>query len=166
MSTNTPVMQLVKPDGTDLVNEGTHLNNNWDKVDLLPQGELGYVINTSQTNIAITTEVDLTGMSVTVTVTANRRIKITGQQFFSSTVASDVLCLAIKEGTTQLVAMQSSAATGSNGVTLHGSVIITPSAGVHTYKLSGVRVAGSGTMNTAGAPTVPNFLLVEDMGAV
>lgn len=130
-----------------------------------PGGTLGHAQVTAVQG-PITAEVDLTGLTVTVNLPASRRIKITGMALFNSTVAGDEVRLLIKEGTTTLQTAIHALSTASAFESLHGSVVLTPSAGSHTYKLSGVRNSGTGTVNMTAAATIPAFILVEDIGAV
>jgi hypothetical protein len=46
------------------------------------------------------------------------------------------------------------------------SVILSPSAGSHTYKLTALRAAGTGNITMAANSLAPAFILVEDIGAV
>lgn len=111
----------------------------------------------------ITTEVDVTGLVVPVTVGAGRRIKISAFINASKTVADGEKHVYIKEGATYLQVIYEAA--GSVGIdTLYGSVILTPSAGPHTYKLAADR-SGTGTMSLIASATAPAFILVEDIGA-
>jgi hypothetical protein len=109
----------------------------------------------------ITTEVDVTGLSVTITIPAGRRIKITGSILLNSTVANDTGRMDIKEGSTTLQMGQATL----TGVTLpiNREVVITPSAGTHTYKITAQRSSGTGSLTVSGDPTFPDFISVEDI---
>jgi hypothetical protein len=102
---------------------------------------------------------------VTVTVPAGRRIKISAKVFAWSTVANDTIALDIKEGATTLqISQVVIPITGANGNTsLYAEVIISPSAGAHTYTMLVRRGAGSGTVTVSSGATIPAFLLVEDV---
>ncbi len=128
-----------------------------------PSSTLGYAeVTTSQTGISTIT--DLTGLSVTVTVPGGRRIKITGKANVNGSIASNTPQLTIREGSTQLQAAQiQNSSTAGNGTILEGEVVLTPSAGTHTYKLSLELSAGTGTVGMAAAATFPSFILVEDI---
>lgn len=132
----------------------------------LPRGVLGHVAVTANQG-SITTEVDLTGLSVTVTVGTSRRIKITGYtRGIESTVAADEISFRIKEGATQLEQSQVTVGSANRGYTQLVQVSLTPSAGSHTYKLTAVRSAGTGTLTMAASATAPAWILVEDIGPV
>lgn len=103
---------------------------------------------------------DLTGLSVTVNVGSGRRIRITGQVLISSSVGTDTVGPQIFEdgvGVHYTQAPQNQAA--------FTSIIRTPSAGTHTYKLTAIRIAGTGNLTNTAAPTGPiSYILVEDIG--
>lgn len=122
---------------------------------------LGYQeVATSQGSI--TTEVDLTGLSVTVTVpTGGRRIRITAHLGVISSVAGDRVTTHIKEGTTYLSRSirYIGVASAEEGVEFSSSIV--PTAGTHTYKLSMLRETGSGTVSATAFANNPAFILVE-----
>lgn len=128
-------------------------------------GTLGYAQVTANQG-SITTEVDLTSLTATVTVPTGRRIRVTGAIDLESTVAADDLGGYIYEGAGLLVRFfhlsNSSANRGYRG---EGSVVLTPSAGAHTYKLRAGRIAGTGTLTMGASASNPAFILVEDIGA-
>lgn len=128
-------------------------------------GTLGYAQVTANQG-TITTEQDLTGLTVTVTVVAGDRIRITAHVRVAATGgASDIPELRIKEGTTILALDRCHFSTASILSTLHGEVVLSPTAGAHTYKLSLVRDTGSGTLTMSAGATFPAFILVEGIGA-
>jgi hypothetical protein len=128
------------------------------------QGLLGYAQVTANQG-SITAVVSLTGLSVTVTVVANRRIKITGQAQFSNTVAGDGDLFNIAEGAGNLMVATGAHPLANTTFTLHSSLILTPTAGSHTYFLSAQTQTG-GTATMQAASNAPAFILVEDIGAV
>jgi len=130
----------------------------------LPWGRLGSAsVTANQTSI--TTETDLTSLSVTVTVPANRRLRITGFTGAYSSVAQDASELRIKESTTQLTRSSLvhvlATSTEMHDVT---ALVNGPSSGSHTYKLAMVRTSGTGSITMVAASDAPAFILVEDMG--
>jgi hypothetical protein len=145
----------------------------WAGVDWAPRdagGQLasGYAqVTTNQTNIS-GAGVDLTGLSVTVTVGTSRRIKITGYgQMDNEVVGANFLGIRIQESTTVLgeaLVGVGNSGTDQQFATLNPIVIITPSAGLHTYKLLGFASTGAANILRASA-TNPAFILVEDIGA-
>lgn len=131
--------------------------------DKLPGGWIGYAeVVASQGSI--TTEVDLTSLTVTVTVNTSRRIKITAECMFASTVADDIAGLYIYEGAARLQERGQLMRPATWNMAVHAELILTPTAGSHTYKLRGIRWGGSGTVTMYAAATAPAFILVEDIG--
>lgn len=124
------------------------------------KGWIGYnEVTASQTGI--TSATDLTGLSVTVTLPASRRIKVTGQATVTRTVADGQVLGRIQEGASALgVFAYHNALTEHSG----GEVILTPSSGSHTYKLTLERQTGTGTVGIAPAAGNAAFILVEDIG--
>ena len=134
---------------------------------VMPAGVLGYAQVTAD-QATITAIVDLTGLSVTVATGAGRRIRVSGYCLFQSDTASDHTSLTIAEGATALDnSYQLLSPTATRPSAAMAEVILTPTAGVHTYKLRGARIGGAGivTMKADGGTTYgPAFIKVEDIG--
>lgn len=136
-------------------------------IDALPKGVLGYAeVRTDQAGI--TTVVDITSLSVAVTVLANRYIRITHYvESFYADAADDAYILFIKEGGTTLQTRTlnvNEANEGGQGGLM--SVILTnPSAGAHTYKIAAGAATGASTGTHAASTNAPAYILVEDLGA-
>ena len=117
---------------------------------------LGYAEITSNfTSTSVTTDVDVTGLSTTVTVPpGGRRVKVTvNMGTFAN--GNTTFIVKIREGSTELQRF--------DGQTLYtGSVTASfiPTAGSHTYKVT-IYQTGAGTMTVRGATTAPSFILVE-----
>jgi hypothetical protein len=129
------------------------------------QGTLagGYAqVTANQTGITAAT--DLTGLTVTVTVTSGRRLRISASAGFSSSVANDQCQLQINEGATTLIGTQFTVVVANNVQWLTPIAIITPTAGTHTYKLTGFRLSGTGNLTMYAGTALPAFILVEDIG--
>lgn len=135
---------------------------------LLGRGVLasGYAqVVANQTSIGDTTDIDLTSLTVTVTVRSGSRIRITARCMFTCTSGSNLIgTLAIKESATVL--SQSNFTIPGAGLwdTPIAIAILTPSAGAHTYKLSVHTDAAANVMTLSAAATFPSFILVEDIG--
>jgi hypothetical protein len=129
------------------------------------KGLLGFASVTAD-QTGITTTVDLTGLSVTVTVPAGRRIRVTGVAQFLSTVAGDIVLLAINEpGVSERQHANRRLGTASVLESVVASVVLSPSAGSHTYTLTGRRFSGTGTLTMGAAAHRPAQIVVEDIGA-
>ena len=136
------------------------------RLDTLPRGWLGYAEVTANQTVSVGTETDLTGLTVTVSVDANRRLKITAHGLFNRSVADGVSVARIKEGSTELGRFsQHSPSAASEFDLAEGSASITPASGSHTYKLTVQRVTGTGNVVLTAAAGSPAFILVEDLGA-
>lgn len=131
-------------------------------------GTLGYAEITASP-ATFTTEVAVAGLSVNVTVAANRRIKITFMARVSNNTAGAGVWAHIKEGA-DYRGSGSMVPGGTNqpSILTFSRVLVAPAAGAHTYSIS-VQTANGGTGTlTAGtdtAFTIPAFILVEDIGA-
>jgi hypothetical protein len=135
-----------------------------DVLDTIAHGVLGYAqVVASQTGI--TTEVDLTGLSVAVTAGTSRRIRISYALRTVGSAISSTVGVTIKEGGTALqegfILNNAGAGIPQNG---SDSIVITPSAGAHTYKLTMALAAGSGTVDLHATAARVAYILVEDIG--
>lgn len=126
-----------------------------------PGGWIGYAeVTATQTNLE--SGVDLTSLTVAVTVGASRRIRIVAKAAFQTSVGGDTARLDIKEGGTILGSAQQ--LIQSSNYFFDASVILTPSTGAHTYKLTATRSLGTGVLTLNAASTNPAYILVEDIG--
>lgn len=133
--------------------------------DKMPKGWLGHIeVTTNQTGI--TTEVDLTNLTLTVTVPANRMLEITAKVPVSSATADDRVGINIKEGSTVLGTDQTTASQVNLPYTLTAIAIVDgASAGSHTYKVSaGLGGGATGPMRTDHASNGKSVLVVKDIG--
>lgn len=112
----------------------------------------------------ITSITDLTSLTVTVTVATARRIRITMDAEVSRTVVDGSSVLSIRESSTTLHEATVSPNVANESAAVHRALILAPSAGSHTYKLSLARVTGTGTTGLAAASTKPASITVEDIG--
>ena len=140
-------------------------------------GWIGY--NSTATAQSVSTETDLTNLSVQVTVNASRRILIVGYVpigGYGAGSADERSYVRIKEGSTEFSgdAVWERISSGSliNGVAKPMALsgvgnFATPSAGIHTYKLS-LECLTTANATTAGttapASTRPAWIAVFDVG--
>lgn len=134
----------------------------------VPWGEIGYTQTTGSPGTG-TSIADLTGLSVTVTVPAGRKLLVTGHCPIRIDGLSDRVAMWIREGSTKLgAAGDFRGAVAQQTFMFHGSARInSPSSGSHTYKLSAERVGGSADIwnaNSAVAAGEPAYIMVEDLG--
>lgn len=142
----------------------------------MPGGWIGYAQVTATQALADADsgglETDLTGLAIAVTVGSNRRIRVTGSGVLTlDDPLGNPSCEGyIKEGATYLGQWASWDLNAASGLifdrasmSFERSVILTPSAGAHTYKLSAWASAGADMLLAASA-TTPAYILVEDLG--
>lgn len=145
---------------TDTVRYSAYDGTTWRRQDA--GGVLGYAqITANQTGIA--TPTDITGLSLTFTYPANRRIKVTGYATHQNSVAPALMALYVNEGATTLQKCFIISGAVNTDETLQVEAILTPTAGVHTYKLVSDRAAG--TNQVSANALNPAFILIEDIGS-
>lgn len=140
------------------VADGTKWNAPWN----MPWGVMGYA-QTTTAQTGITTEADLTSLTITFTAVANRRLRIYGVTAIISTNTASTMQLSIKKDGTQIGRGLGQIALGA-GSTITAAAVDTPSTGAHTYKLTLQVAAGGATTATSPGATDPAWILVEDLG--
>lgn len=128
----------------------------------LPGGLIGYA-NVTSTQSTITSAVDLTSFTLTVTVGTSRIIRVAWHVPVQQGTNNDGFIVTLLESSTQLGSGAQTMTSNAVGVTIDGYVILSPSAGSHTYKLQGAQLVG-GTCATTCSATNPGSLIVEDLG--
>lgn len=133
-------------------------------------GQLGYAeVTGGDQGLSAGTEALLTGLSVTCTVGTNRRIRITQKtQFFAAAAdTNNGVRIRIKQDTVDINGGAAEIGNCSNQYvqTCQHSVVLTPSAGSHTYTVSAQRVNGAQTVTSRSNNTTAAFILIEDIGA-
>ena len=126
---------------------------------------VGLTTSTTLLQTGVTTEVDITGMSVTFTAIANRNYKISAFIYAIPSVTNACATVTIKQGATTLQTSITNLGVVSTGATVNLFVVKTFTAGSTTLKLTGALASGStGTITFNGTATLPVTLLVEDVG--
>jgi hypothetical protein len=134
----------------------------------LPKGELGYAeVTANQTTITAVT--DITGLSVTYTPAANRRIRVNAYCFATvSTVGTDRGEVYITDGAGTVLQSSDKRFSGTNGESGF-SFSYTYDSGAApaatTRKVRYARLSGTGSHTWGAAATAPSFIQVEDIGA-
>jgi hypothetical protein len=149
-------------------NAGAIVGNDMTAAMLIRSFPLGWLGDAEVTanQAAITTQADLTGLTVTVTVGTSRKIRLSALVRYTDTIANDQGQLFIMEGATQLAIATIDLVNNTRQYSVTCEVILSaPSSGSHTYKLQGAR-GGTGSMTMQAAATSPAFLLCEDLGAI
>lgn len=128
-----------------------------------PAGHLGYAQITASQSTSSTSLVDVTGLSVTVTV-GSRPIRIICYSWGSLNSGSDLRTQFSLRDVTAGVEVQYAiiTSTGSQQEALCLVAYLTPAAGSRTYKLQ-FAAAVNGTSTISAAATRPAFILVEEV---
>lgn len=151
MATRTPLADL---------NNGHIVTD--DELNSLPRGQIGYVLRTSN-QTTITTTVDLTGLTLTVTLAVGRRYRWVYHGEFFSTVTDGAYVASITDAAgTQLARDTGLAATSGQRV---GCEYEENGGGISvTRKARLGRASGTGTYTHAADATNPAKLTLEDIG--
>jgi len=129
----------------------------------MPGGTLGVATVTADSG-TFTALTDVTGLSVTVTVAAGRRIYVSAQCQIASSTAGDRGTVALYEGATALLTAVYELADANLNYGNPIGVPLQPSAGVHTYKVSAARDSGAGNITAKASATNPAWIMIEDRG--
>lgn len=134
------------------------------RIEDLPQGILGAATKTADQASIGASLTDLTNLSVTVNIpNASRQIKITaGVSFLGS--AAERAELHIREGSTTFQTAREAVDTGL-ALHVHTEVVLNPTQGSHTYKLSAVSGTGAAFLTAKCSATQPGYIIVEDIGS-
>lgn len=154
MATRTPLAQL---------NAGHVLTAA--EANLLPRGLLGYIKRTTA-QTGISSIVDLTGMTVTMTVAPSRQLRITGGCRVVQNTSVGFVELSAVVGSTVLDRKGKSLAVNEGFSPQVESVYDTGAGGSITVKLQ-LNTSGGGTVdtvNSSSAPLLCTLLEVEDVG--
>ncbi len=132
----------------------------------VPPAENVVVAQATTGQATITTEVDLTSLAVTITALAGHRYRISFVTAWTGTTLGNYVQARIKEGATTLQDVRGSTAlfNVARSETVQGFVYVSPSAGSHTYKITGAMAAGTGSISMVASSTQPAQILVEDLG--
>ena len=131
-------------------------------LNLLPAGTVGYAeVTANQTGI--TTETNLTSLSLTFTAVSGRRYRITGAIDIASSVADGAAEFFIKESAT-FIGRYTQPITSTSAYRVYVTRVLTPTAGSHTYNLSLKRTTGTGTYVMGANSAYPAYIHIEDVG--
>jgi hypothetical protein len=123
----------------------------------------GYAENSAD-QTGITTQVDLTSLTSTVTVLAGRRIRIYSEMSMQSSVANDLFEAHIFADGVSVALREWRPTTPNVAETAIISRVLTPSAGAHTYKIRGGQGFGATGTWIVNGTSKPAYILVEDIG--
>ena len=112
--------------------------------------------------------VQVTPISVPLTLTRPSNVRLSLMLFTYSSVVSDVVAIAVRDGATELQSWtnqaNSSPTTAGTGQATFLECIMPLAAGSHTFTLWVTRAAGSGTVTVASAPVNHCWLSAEVVG--
>lgn len=129
-------------------------------------GWIGFVADTAG-QTSITTVVDATNLTLTVTARSGCYHKVTCKVDVSSSVAGDVIELQITDGSNTMTnRAEIVAGAAGTGETLTATSVESGWSGSTTRKARIRRVSGTGTITITATGTAPSFLLIEDLGTV
>ncbi len=139
-----------------------------DKDSRVAKGIVGYNPYTVNYGSGVTNTVVDLNPSVTFTAEAGRSYKITAAVLVGSSVANDKAHMMITNGSNVQVAVGTVVCTltGLNFYSIFAQAVVVPGAGSVTYKMRGVRSAGTGTLTYIGTVDAPRYILVEDIGVL
>lgn len=127
----------------------------------LPQGRLGS--DSVSTDLIVTTGITAYDQTISVTVSAGRRLKISAKSQLQSSTASNWLVDVLEDGINIGRIFVGDFPNVSSRIMLSGFVTRLPAAGTRAYTLNVVRFAGAGTLNVEGS-SGGRTILVEDIG--
>lgn len=132
-------------------------------VDNAATGYLGMGTRVSNITGIGTGLTDLTGygLTTTVTVKSGHRIKLTVSAVMQQVGSGGTPILRIYEGSSQKVQGQIALGVSETG-SIQRSVVLTPTAGSHTYHVRGLTTAN--TCTVAASSDDPAYILAEDLG--
>lgn len=134
----------------------------------MPGGWIGYAQVTAAQAIG-GAEVALTGLEVAVTVGAARRIRVTGSGTISQAVGNPTRVFGIiqQDGAGIGRWAEHFFDTADFEQRAEASIVLTPTAGAHTYRLTMMSFDGTGAVigsNLLASAARPAFILAEDLG--
>lgn len=162
-STNTTVN--VRVPETCMIPTSGGISNVYYAVGATPTGlpyfsnVLGYAVIQVSDTTGGTAEADINGLSTTVYVPTNAKIKITTHCNCYNTTGAAYSIIKIKEGSTSYQAGLGSQAGANSPQLVTAMADLLPTAGSHTYKLS--HTASSGNKAIEASTTEPAFIKVE-----
>lgn len=131
-----------------------------------PRGELAYAALAS-TTADITAETDIIAAAA-VTVEADRKVRLDANLLYRYLAAeTSMVWMRIKEGGTSLVDSRAyKVMISQDRLPLAAMIRITPTAGTHTYKITGEVTGGAGAFRVEAPPSGFATLSVTDVGGL
>lgn len=150
-------------EGLLLQNSAGQMRQIWN----MPWGNLGYALVGADQNAIGGSMTNLTSLSMAVTVPANRRIEVRTHLYFNAGSPGAAMIAEVSEGGTGLnrVAQFTGSLASGNAwaMAFEGAVILTPTAGSHTYQIRAQKSAGTGQLDLPAASHAC-WISVNDLG--
>lgn len=136
----------------------------WDQPWNLPWGEIDRV--EEDTSLGPFSSESALGMASTQTYVANRKIKLRLVTNWHSSVADDSAITRIKESSTVLseIVTRNLGGTAGQSKPNANEVILSPTAGSHTYTPYAQRLSGTGNITMRATSTQISYFVIEDIG--
>lgn len=128
----------------------------------LPGGWVGYVTATANQG-SITSEVDVTGLTVTLTLVSGRRYRAWARARFDNDSAGNGVLLRIYNDATQIASDVVEKGTANDDDMAAPWAILDGDGSSHTIKVTAEQ-RSAGTVTLQASSTNPMILLVEDIG--
>jgi hypothetical protein len=155
-------------DGQVIYETDTDKAYSWDGTawtHLGPQGLVAYATQTTG-QASITTEVDLTSLSVTWTAVSNRRYLIMFKVELTASVADGSFTVKLTDSSNTQISRATDACLTTASRTAQSSLVVTGLSGSITRKLRMAKVGGSGSLSTNSDATNPSHLTVIDLAVM
>jgi hypothetical protein len=131
----------------------------------LPFGRVAAPISITTNQGSITSQVDITGATITFTAIAGRLYKACWAGLFNSTVSTDTFNFLLTDSSNNIQQQAISCPATTSDVSFIGFHVFTPGAGSITRKLRVQRQSGSGTGTIVAGGTFPTIFWIEDIGS-
>jgi len=130
-----------------------------------PFGRVAAPINITANQTGITTQVDITGATITFTAVASRLYKACWAGLFNSTVSTDTFNFLLTDSSNNIQQQSITCPATTSEVSFIGEHVFTPGAGSITRKLRVQRQTGTGTGTIVAGATFPTQFWIEDIGS-
>jgi hypothetical protein len=134
----------------------------------VPSGSNGYAQIVANAGGGSTTLTPITGLSITPTLDATRRYRLTFGGTLSSSAVGDRAIFGFVEGAanTAILQMQTGPfATSGSGYWYEGTIYLSGISGAKNYKAATMRgPSATGTISVLASAGVPAYIVIEDVG--
>lgn len=132
-------------------------------VNKLPGGWVGYVEKTSDQG-SITSEADVTSLTLTLTLVSGRRYEVSAYLDVSIDTGARTANVAIYDGASRIQRAREVIAVAGDSTHMTPVTTLDGDGSSHTVKVTAQVQGGSGTMTVNAASDRPSHLLIKDVG--